>query len=654
MAALGWYVNRLRSMSVPEVLHRVVEKQRKITAKRYTPDFSSLVPNTPLPYLSNTLKRAVLDFSDNPSIVLSLQKRTNAIERGEYHFLGVDWPIEPASAHTPPPWHLDPVSGNFWEQHAYCFAIPYRHAKNYGDVKYVWEINRLQYLHPVAVKAFLDDDPSLKTLCVTHVMDWIAHNPPYQGINWSSGIELALRAISLVFIVSLLRETFTQEQHQTVIKSLYEHGYWLKRYPSKFSSANNHLVAEAAALFIIGSVLPPSLLTQQWQCYGKKTLETEILKQIFDDGIGAEQSPTYTAFSLEFFSLALWVGQQQGLAFPPSYLDRLKKAGIALRCFVDMHGNLPRIGDDDEGRVLFTDFHEEDYVLSILEVLAGATNTPHIAPPRAVPSLRSFMFGVVEPFKAPESIAIFEKGGYTVIREKETAETETLLVFDHAPLGYLTIAAHGHADALSIWLHRNGIPVLVDAGTYLYHAGKEWRSHFRSTPAHNTLCINNTDSSTISGAFNWSHKARISLKTINTSKDVWTFTAQHDGYKKHFGLAHQRTLKRLGSKRFQLHDVLLGSKKSTPAEIGFLLHPDIIVTTEGTQCTLTLNEGNGAKQLLTIEYTGGLKAHVENGQQNPLRGWYSPAFGVRHPTTRLVFKGDISQNTPQEFTFTVF
>jgi hypothetical protein len=297
------------------------------------------------------------------------------------------------------------------------------------------------------------------------------------------------------------------------------------------------------------------------------------------------------------------------------------------------------------------------------------------------------MFGVIEPFAAPASITVFEKGGYTVIREKDTAETETLLVFDHAPLGYLSIAAHGHADSLSIWLHRNGIPVLVDAGTYLYHAGKEWRSHFRSTPAHNTLCINNTDSSTISGAFNWAQKAKTKLISYNSMPDFWVFSASHDGYKKSMNAIHERTLKKMDSKSFRLTDritrndldtektykfssfpevivhILMfiaeglasffssrSKKQLYPTEIGFLLHPDVTFTQEEKLFTLSLNE----KPLLKIQYTGSLESHCENGQQNPLRGWYSPAFGVRHPTTRLVFKGDIANNQPQEFVFTVF
>ena len=62
----------------------------------------------------------------------------------------------------------------------------------------------------------------------------------------------------------------------------------------------------------------------------------------------------------------------------------------------------------------------------------------------------------------------FPDGGYTVLRSGEGAE-EQLLLLDHGPLGYLSIAAHGHADALSLVMHLGGRPVLVDPGTFTYH-----------------------------------------------------------------------------------------------------------------------------------------------------------------------------------------
>ncbi|TIQ17227.1 heparinase II/III-family protein, partial [Mesorhizobium sp.] len=79
------------------------------------------------------------------------------------------------------------------------------------------------------------------------------------------------------------------------------------------------------------------------------------------------------------------------------------------------------------------------------------------------------------------------------------------------PLGYLSIAAHGHADALSLTLCVDGEPVLVDPGTWLYGSGGVWRDWFRSTPAHNTLNIEGKSQSIIAGTFNWSHKAVAAL-----------------------------------------------------------------------------------------------------------------------------------------------
>ena len=40
---------------------------------------------------------------------------------------------------------------------------------------------------------------------------------------------------------------------------------------------------------------------------------------------------------------------------------------------------------------------------------------------------------------------------------------------DAGPHGYLSIAAHAHADALSIEVRHDGVDVLADPGTYCYH-----------------------------------------------------------------------------------------------------------------------------------------------------------------------------------------
>jgi len=68
----------------------------------------------------------------------------------------------------------------------------------------------------------------------------------------------------------------------------------------------------------------------------------EMMAQILSDGVGAEQSPTYTAFTLEWYLLAARVANAGGEQFPDDVLYRLEKAGEFLRWITDAKGNQPR------------------------------------------------------------------------------------------------------------------------------------------------------------------------------------------------------------------------------------------------------------------------------------------------------------------------
>ena len=128
---------------------------------------------------------------------------------------------------------------------------------------------------------------------------------------------------------------------------------------------------------------------------------------------------------------------------------------------------------------------------------------------------------------AEHHLRTFAQGGYTVMRRARPAG-DVLLAMDHGYLGYLSIAAHGHADALAVWLHLGDRPVLADAGTYLYHSGGAWRTHFRGTAAHNTLCVEGADQSTMSGHFNWSHQAGSKVACRNaTTRRYQMATSEH-------------------------------------------------------------------------------------------------------------------------------
>ncbi len=480
-------------------------------------------------------------------------------------------------------------------------------------------------------------------MCCQEIESWVDSNPIYRGVNWACGIELALRAVSIIIVASLLESAglFAIDRGK-LWATLEAHGYWIRRFPSQFSSANNHRVAEAGALYLLGTMAPDLPEADEWAEYGRATLTAEACNQIHEDGVGAEQSPTYTAFTLEWLLLCGVVARHFGPPFPEAYWRRVEAAGEFLRWITDEAGLQPRIGDDDEGRVFCSRITAEPYVAPVLGVLAATVRRPDLAPPIRVPHLREAFFGqATTGDRAAIGVRHFPVGGYTTARAFH-AESESLMVFDHGPVGFLSIAAHGHADALALWLHLGGRPVFVDAGTYLYHAAGTWRDYFRGTPAHNTLSIAGANSSHIAGPFNWSKKANARVISFDGDGDRWHVEAEHDGFFRALGVRHRRRLERIGSDEFQITDLLIGVARSFDVDIGFLLHPSLSVTIDGADAII-----HGSQEvLLRVHGDGTLAPSVQVGSKHPLRGWYSSRFGQIEPAGRLAFTGMLATGQP--------
>jgi uncharacterized heparinase superfamily protein len=626
-------------MSAPEIWHRIVEQIKRKISKFHKPNFANKSKYSyQLPKFPNN-SFDLRNIQNNKQLLEEWNKLAKKVQTNKFNILGVEWPDNFEKSI----WHLDPVTKKQWPSKSYCFQINFKNTNEYGDVKYVWELNRLQHLQPLAALAVINKNETLATYCLKEIESWIDNNPPFDGINWSSGIELACRVVSILIVTTLVDDNLVSiQQKNKIADSLAYHGYWLMRYPSRFSSANNHLIAEAGALYLLGKLAPNLPQAKKWSIYGKKTLIQESTKQIYKDGVGGEQSPTYTAFTLEWLLLCGQVGFKLNDEFPTNYWERIEKAGQFIRWLTDKNGNQPRIGDDDEGHVFYSHQDENFYATSILACIAKLTQRKDLLPPINTSNLREIFFGSSS-HKKSKIIGVrhFKEGGYTVSRSI-VSDKEIILVIDHGPLGYLSIAAHGHADALAIWLHIDGQPIIVDSGTYLYHAGGNWREYMRSTHAHNTLTIGSTSSSKTASAFNWSTKAKTSLLTFSENQNQWALEAEHDGYLKNYGLKHRRRVEKLDNTCLIIKDSLHGPEKELPIEIGFLLHPDLEVKKQNSCWHISKNK----IPLLQIELAAcSLRQYIQYGETDPIRGWYSENFGKKVKTSRLVFQETTNTNT---------
>ncbi|MGE0596540.1 MAG: alginate lyase family protein [Hyphomonadaceae bacterium] len=574
---LAWYARRLASMSPPEVAHRVVERTKQFVDARRSwswESFDADIQFAPLPGFS--LERAIAGLTPE------VERHARAVHAGDIRFLSAQWPRQNSRKWWRSGiWTLDPISGQHWPgKGAPASKSAYRNATGFGDIKFAWELNRLQFLMPLAVAARRDGDDALAADIADIMAAWMEENPPYEGVNWTNGIEAATRIVVALFINTVLPEHAPPRLAAFVAA----HAWILARYPSLFSSANNHRVAELCALRLAHLCAGDLPAAAEGGAHARGELEREILVQFCEDGVGAEQSPTYAAYSLEWFLLTAACSDAAGEPVSGASRERLRDAARHLRWMMDAAGCTPAIGDDDEGRVCALG-PETDFLYSA--AICGAAgqwlSDPASTPPSQPPTLLgAFTPGQPQVAAQPVGRRTFAQGGYTVWRKDDA-----LLAFDHGPLGFLSIAAHGHADALALWLHLGAEPAIIDAATYLYHTHNGARDRFRGTAAHNTLCLDGRDQSRIAGPFNWADHAKAVLREAAEL----TATAAHDGYIASHGVAHVRRVA-FDKTEITVDDELEGALKQ-PAEWrhGFTFNSAAKVAATSEGCVVTLSSG---------------------------------------------------------------
>ena len=629
LAKLKWYAARLAVMSPPEVAHRVREAALKRGWRGNTGGWDNFGAIGTGDLCAPAGLRARLAASAplaGDALARLDAGRLCGLGRVVDDIVGDDV------------WFIDPVSGTPWPKDAYCFDVDVRSTgKDRGDVKFVWEINRLQFLHPLAAEIAANPAAARIDQAFAYLTRWAAANPPYRGVNWFSGIELAMRMVTLTLLISAIpAEALSAERRMFLRRLIAAHGFWLHRYPSKYSSANNHLLAEGLGLLLAGVLVPDLPHAAEWEAEGRSILEKEAALQIFADGVGGEQSPTYQAFTMEMLAFGMLVAREAGKPLASVASERLIAGARFLQALLDDAGGCPKIGDDDEGRVIAAPPDREPrYVASIVAAVAGLCNDAGLAPPARDPHLRDALFSAPDTASAADDgLSVFAEGGYSIARHTVGGQS-TVLTFDHGPLGFLALAAHGHADALALWLSVGGRPVLVDAGTYLYHSGGALRNSLRSSPAHNTLTLADVSQSQPSSAFSWSTRADARLSGVRQG-EWWSVSGEHEGYRRRFGVTHRRTVSREPT-GFAVTDELVGASRALPVKIAYLVAPDCKVRHEGDRLHLT----SGDQALLQISIPAGFRVQIVRGEREGGRGLHSPAFGELVVASQIVLSAEL-------------
>ena len=628
----SWYINRLKTMKPEELFFRVNQLLIRRWDKRFNQEW---VPKK----VQYQCPKPEKVFSWSDDYFSSVDDKMT-----EWELLGIEWDYTNEIN-----WHLDIRSHKEFPK-IFCRDVNTR-SEDFRIAKYAWEHNRMLFLTRICSQYRKTRDREKLKLFMRIINSWRDQNPYLIGVNWYSNIEVNIRLINWFLCWEILdvNEILAKDQEfkrfvdDTWLPLIYMHCKYCVRYPSRFSSANNHLLAEHAGLFV-ASHYWRFKESVKWREDSRKGLERDMREQIRPDGINKEETSEYHQFIADYFLISWVVANKSKEPLSQTYRERLIRMMGYTETLMNSEGVINHYGDADEGRVFILDQNSEGRNNFSSLCQTRYIMTSRTSPTRFVDIYPDFKNSLL--FEIPMTKPLFKQAdeeyrtshhykdsGHYFFR-KEEKDKEVFMHFNSAPLGYLAIAAHGHSDALGFNLSIDGKYFIVDPGTFSYHTDMDWRSYFVSSKAHNTIRVNDKDQALRAGPTMWRNHYNCNFipqeSELPNIVCAQLITNGEQVYK------HKRKISfsdQLQGEVFTISDRLSGlAGKSV---FGYLhAHPDVDVVLEGGLLEFTHPEVNAKLRIQLPEH---VDSQLYAGSENPILGWYSDAFYHRVQATSVEF-----------------
>ena len=596
---------------------------RRLHARRW-PIVASL-PDDAIPASVLSRERADLVrelLPDDAEAIVAASKRVLA---GEFSLLG----YEPTTLQRPLRYDFDPFTGGTWSDR-HGLLLDYRTAA-VGDPKWIWELNRLQHVPLLLAAWLISHDERFRTAAIKDLEAWLSQTRPGFGIAWNNGFEAGMRAISLALCVDALREAGPAciELRRRIAVLLAHHVRWIRRYPSRYSSANNHRLGELVGI-IAASSLVPELRLESAAAAALSELELRCREQFGPDGGHVEQAFGYAVFASDLLVVGAGSLNATGREVPGWLGEALRRSADALALQLGFDDPEPRYGDCDDGRATVLDGQSTRTGRAVCASLAAWLGHPGArTAARALDPTALWFFG-------REGVTRFEKAarsesasngwlpelGLIVLREGATTVT-----FDIGALGWGPLAAHGHADALQVTLAHGGDILVGDPGTGSYFGSNLVRNAFRGTGFHATVLVDDLDQAEIAGPFLWRRAPRVEALEGDVERRV--ASGRHDGYARLAApVSHTRTVALLEDGLVLVRDVLESRGRHRysqrwPFPPGTVIEQVDEDTLRVTRPTCSL--------LMQVVCSETATLSVTTGSTQPFAGWWSDGLEAIKP-----------------------
>jgi hypothetical protein len=533
----------------------------------------------------------------------------------------------------------------------YSGNIKKQNKLKYGDLKYVFELSRMHFLPFMAFNYISTKNAQDLHHLTNTVLNWEKENPYLGTINYISGIEVGIRVTNLIYTHNILFEfdELTDDLDQAIKRIISQSHHFLCRHLSRYSSANNHYVGELLGLVVISSYFTgKGINKKKWE----QRLIQCLINKFKDDGVDDELSMRYHMAVSDHFLNSLLFLERSGSRIPEKVKNTLEMAFD----FIDHihYQNIESNFGDNDNSFLINPFFDPAFSLSkslkdsnnyFYDKLRSSGNC----------DFRNYLIFGKEYYNAktskesvPQSYC-YDTSGYAFLYDHD----ENLkLVYDTGPIGDNKLMAHGHSDQLSFTLQKNGMPVLVDPGTYQYHQSEiKWRQYFRGIKAHNTISVNDCDHAVSLNRMSWCKPSKLLKREFRSIDNLDEISASIDAFQDQ-GVNYCRRLSLdKNSKTVIIKDELkiVGNVDTKKASLYLHFHPKVQPTLKGNQIIATLEDGSCVR----ISNEKFDKAELIKGDENEPMGWFSESYDNIEESYSLVLnifiEEDITLTTKIEY-----
>jgi uncharacterized heparinase superfamily protein len=489
----------------------------------------------------------------------------------------------------------------------------------------LWQFNLhyFDWIRDILIASYGSKSINLYSFCQIQQVtdDWIKSNPIYYFDGWHP-YTTSLRIVNWVYAIKAVPAIAQPD----LLKSLWIQLNYLYQNKEYFAGGN-HLLENLRGL-IIGGLLFHSDRAEQIVSKSVEELSAQLDIQILPDGGHYELSPMYHLIMLALVGESVAALKSANWQVPQSILQHLEKMldfAIKIRL---RDGTYPLWND-----AAYNISDPLDEVVSFVSQLLGKTvSNPTNALHEKILESANITPSQINRTILNQQSSHFPNSGYYILRNDSGVE----LTFDCASPCPKELPAHAHADCLTIDVHYQGQPIIVDTGTSEYVAGAI-RNYERSTLSHNTIELDNRNQSDVWSAFRVGHKAQPFDVRSGVEGEWQWISAAHDGYRQQPPRATHHRWIGLSNESIIIFD-WLETRENTTYCSNFHFVPGLELVTqniENYQYSCKLGDDLLYLQVLGLTKEDKLTWKSSNTSQS----WYAPEFGKRIPRGKLSYGG---------------